>query len=153
MNIIFLDIDGVLTSARVHVAEDTRGMWSVFDRHAVQFLNRIAEEWAAEYVVSSTWRKLVNEQDLKFMLNNAGWRGTFHVNWATPVFNSGRRGEEIEAWMQTYYPDILPENYIILDDDADMLEHHMDRLVRTDPEDGMLFRHYQQIKRLTVEAE
>jgi hypothetical protein len=44
------------------------------------------------------------------------------------------RGHEIDAWLQEH-PDV--ENYVILDDDSDILDHQMSHHVHTNGELGV----------------
>lgn len=90
MKALFLDIDGVLTSARAHVALTSKHskflVWHHFDPVAIGFLNRLHEETEdLKVVLSSTWRRIYEMRDMFMMLSQAGWRGEFHSNWRTPL--------------------------------------------------------------------
>lgn len=134
MRVIFLDIDGVVTSVRTG--------WYNLDIYTVNFLRWLCKKANAKIVISSTWRY------------NHGydfWKPIFedylHEDFKTPDLVEQRssglliaktRGTEIQAWIDKH-PEL--EKYLILDDDKDMLEHQMPNYIQTDSMDGMLSEH------------
>ena len=138
MRIIFLDIDGVLTSARAHCALCPRHLqgliWHNFDPVAIGFLNRLVDQFKdLRFVLSSTWRKIYDQRTMTMMLNQTGWNGEWHQNWKTPEI--GTRGQDIDAWVREH----KPTKFAILDDDPNPKEFLTltDYLVQTDERDGM----------------
>lgn len=129
MKIIFLDIDGVVTSLR--------SGWFNLDIYTVNFLRWLCKEAGAKIVISSTWR------------HNHGkdfWEPIFgehlHNDFKTPSnnreTNGDKRGGEIQMWLDNH-PNT--KKYLILDDDDDMLSSQMDSFIQTDSLDGMLHEH------------
>ena len=126
-SVIFLDIDGVITSARTG--------WMNMDIYAVSFLRMVCQNSGVKIVISSTWRF---NRDRQFFADIFG-EDIIHDHWRTDVdlLNNGThcRGDEIKIWLDLH-PDVT--NYIILDDDADFLPEQMDKLIHTKSLDGML---------------
>jgi hypothetical protein len=148
MNVIFLDIDGVLCTTRQAVAINDRGVMSCLDPVALQFLDRIARDFDVKYVISSTWRMGESYSYFRSLFMAAQARdlamALYYDDWATPVIHEKDRGHEIQNWIDRN----KPENYIILDDDSDMLDHQKEFFVQTSCYDGMLFEHYKKVEEL-----
>jgi hypothetical protein len=75
----------------------------------------------------------------------------WHQNWKTPSLGgpAAKRGDEIEAWLAAQgRPD-----YVILDDDNDMLPEQHHRFVKTDSLDGFLWPAYERADRILKGAE
>lgn len=143
-SILFLDIDGVLLS----------GEWLKKCRNPlciepikVEMLNIICKYSECKVVVSSTWRR---DEQCRERLIKAGFKGVFHADWRTTMedvdpktglFIGLTRGNEIQKWL-----DNNPwKNYVIVDDDRDMLPSQKNRLVLTDFEQGLTSQHVGQI--------
>lgn len=136
---LFLDIDGVLNHDEWFESDGYRknhANWqiSMFDPECVARVNRILEATGARLVVSSSWRSMT---DLKEIFEGVGLPTDFDITphadmiysieeyaYDSPVF---WRGNEIK-----YYLDRHPaDNYVILDDDGDMLPHQMEHFIQT----------------------
>jgi HAD domain in Swiss Army Knife RNA repair proteins len=148
MKIIFLDIDGVMNCQNAYKEgfcqyyEDGDFFYQTFYPKAKELLNKLIDETGAKIVISSTWRN----SGMKFL--NKVWKleemsgeiigitpnlflekddyhytiprgceidyylkkemGFWHINWC-------------EESQQTYMDKSGVENYIIIDDDGDML--------------------------------
>lgn len=139
MNIIFLDIDGVLTSARVHIPSGHGGAWRRFDPIALEFIEKVGHRWPAKIVLSSTWRDFFDYRSITHIFHNSTIPELLHSDWKTKN-RQANRGLEVEAWLSAH-PNV--ENYIILDDNSDFLPHQMKQLIQTHEEEGMLSKHYQ----------
>lgn len=146
MKIIFLDFDGVLNSADhfdrilgvIKKNPDYDPIRQI-DPEAVKRLSRIVEETGAKVVISSTWRYGHTLTELREILGKFGFTG--QIVGATPRHDSRARGLEIDAWLsERVSREKLVECFIILDDDADM-DPHMDRLVQTSWQSGLLDLH------------
>ncbi len=118
MKIIFLDIDGVLNV--YGTGRDEFG--STFHKHFEDNLKSIVDATNAKIVISSTWR-MNGLSEMKRMWEMRDIPG--QVIDITPVMNTDR-GEEISEWLRNNNVD----NYVILDDDSDMLPEQMDHFVR-----------------------
>ena len=119
---VFLDLDGVLTTARTRFVE--------FDPETVSHLNALVRDDVG-FVLSSSWRGLLPLADLTDMLRLAGFRG--EVSDQTPYIRNVERGVEIAAWLKAH-PEV--GDFVILDDDADMGEL-VSHLVQTDSASGL----------------
>jgi hypothetical protein len=158
MKVIFLDFDGVVNSQNWYKRRvDEVGMDDVhsqypfyeIDPEAVKRINFIIEKTGAKVVVSSTWRHGRSVEDLTKILQFAGFNG--EIVDVTPHMGGIKgytvpRGCEIEQWLeQKNFKRInwsiarLREkveksevkNYIILDDDSDMLYNQREHFVQT----------------------
>lgn len=145
--IIFLDIDGVMNSIY-----SQRGLYSDdlietecgdLSKNAVKNLNTLIDETGADLVLSSTWRLFGD--DVFGILNNAGIKGNFIDR--TPKISSAHslRGNEIYAWMKDNAAALGCEyyqyhDYVILDDDSDMLYWQRDNFINVDPYSGFTER-------------
>lgn len=150
--IIFLDVDGVFASKRAHLAT-SGGMvihWNAWDALAVRFMNdNFGPESGWQVVISSTWGKTFNFQAMMDIMGAAGLRLKVHNEWRTPEVGHYQRGEEIKLWLEQNEPDVIKNGaYIIVDDNADMLEEQANNFVQTDTDNGILAAHYLQLKNL-----
>lgn len=150
-NIIFLDIDGVLNHEKFFVerfqqkamlVNETKDQWEVnqFCQKSVDYLNNIITECNAEIVVSSTWRNSRTVENLQKLFDKVGIKGS--VIGKTGSFyhkelkSNLPRGIDIKEWLynQGFYHinwnkekqlEVMEKsninNYLILDDDSDML--------------------------------
>lgn len=135
MKVLFLDIDGVLTS---HAYWRRRPGIIVdrlhdLDREAVARLNTVLDRTGAMVVVSSTWRLHFNRVELQEMLTKSGFTGI--VFSTTTREHMKKRGLQIQAWLDNpRYANKESHRYVerfaIVDDDADMA-HLLPHLVRT----------------------
>ena len=128
MNLIFLDIDGVLNCQLYYSSDsfDKKGEYpyNQIDRERVTWLNTLCEETNAKVVISSTWRSdgLKHCQDV---LSKCG--STFDIISVTPFTNERVRGVEIRKWLHDNCQEVcgVPYydfySYAIIDDDSDML--------------------------------
>jgi len=151
MQIIFLDIDGVLVNA-VSLRSRSPHEHSNADPSCVAALNRIVAETGAGIVVSSSWRIGQELADMREVINlhfgvngnvlgmtprltakkiSAGPRGQLEV--------SAERGDEIDCWLRSAHPWPV-ESFVILDDEDDMgaLKSH---LVQTNFTGGLTMQH------------
>lgn len=147
--VIFLDIDGVLTSSRVSIGTNELagigGAWKQFDPVAVQFLNWFSQKYNYKLVISSSWGKIFNDlKSLKWMLSGGGLRIPLYQahDWRTPdldaYFDLRGRSWEINKFLNEH---IDIEDFIIFDDGMDAGKTFEDKFVLTDPENGLMVRH------------
>lgn len=131
MKIIFLDIDGVLNHEyfykekhdKKHKEDVIPYPYSNIDPKSVEILNILCEETGAKVVISSTWRHSGLEY-CKDVLGFHGFNGD--IIDITPTSPARFRGIEILDWIK-HNEELLGESYynfneyVILDDDSDML--------------------------------
>lgn len=118
--IIFLDIDGVLN---VH-CEERDEFGPIFHKNFEDNLKWIIEKTSAKIVITSTWR-FSGLNSMIEMWKHRGLPG--EVIGITPHIGICKRGEEIQFWMKN--KPIL--NYVIIDDDTDMLPIQKNNFVKT----------------------
>ena len=123
MNIIFLDIDGVL---RTHKSDLNwskelnvplfRGTNRLFSKEAVDNLNEVIFLTKAKIVVTSSWRIKLSLEELKTIFKDRGVIGEVidktSIEYLEKPFPIGHRGLEIRAWLyrNTY------SKYVVIDD-------------------------------------
>jgi hypothetical protein len=148
MKIIFLDIDGVLNSGdnlislNVLKEEDSDQHGQFFDDRCVRYLKWIIQETGAYIVISSSWR-LAGLQAMKQLWEDRKLPG--FVSDITPrsfINKEGERasyycrGEEIAAWLKQNNLNDGNE-WVILDDNSDMLEDQLNNFVQTNTRIGL----------------
>lgn len=133
-----------------------------FDPRAIKRLNRIIEETEAKIVVSSSWRSGETIESLQKLLNSVGVKGeviglTPHL-WCNKPYEDMDgyripRGCEIDWWLDNhgdfqrinwskeeqikYTNKAKVKNYIILDDDSDMLYGQREHFIKTSHDHGL----------------
>ncbi len=151
--LVFLDIDGVFTSSRVHYAHNAKyEMWHRFDPVAVDFMNKIHDRYPVEFVLMSTWKNGLRSDDqmtehwVRAAFGNSGFRGEFASPWKTDpdnfaVHKRWDRGNEVKDYLETFATDVL--DFILFDDNRYRFKEILgkNRLVHTDHENGLLYKH------------
>lgn len=122
MKVIFLDIDGVLNSMygikKRRLLDDGFCFSKDMFEENIECLNTILDACPdVKVVISSSWRRLHSLDEIFDMLRASG----VHIERNQLIDKTenldGFRGREIEAWVQKHNPN----NYIIIDDEGDML--------------------------------
>lgn len=148
--VVFLDIDGVFTSSRVHQSADIykSPMWDKFDPVAVDFMNRLDEQHDIDFVLMSTWKNGLNPHDTTVYhwvlaaFRNAGFRGHFpYPEWKTDPNNDapGNRADHVKTFLSLNCYD----DFLLFDDNDYQFNDKLDkrRFVKTDAENGLLIKH------------
>jgi len=139
MIIIFLDIDGVLNSDTYFRSVNTKVKdWSRFDPHSVKMIKTLLEDFNAKIVISSLWRFAAKIQ-LSKELKKSGLINYLYKDWHTPIIGSPHRGKEIKMWLDSH-PAI--SDFLIIDDDEDVLPEHNSKFIKTTIENGFQEEHY-----------
>lgn len=147
MNIIFLDIDGVLNCEIFYKERGERKMNIEHQQNnictkRVGWLNKLCEETKAKVVISSTWRHSGLDY-CKDVLQKSG--ATFEIIDITPDlrFRGSVRGCEIQLWIETNIEKLDGvkfydyKTYAIIDDDSDMLLRQRNNFFQTDTYSGL----------------
>jgi hypothetical protein len=123
MKIIFLDIDGVLNV----ISQGRDRFGAIFHQHFVNNLKHIIDNTDAKIVISSTWR-MSGLEIMQEMWKERNLPG--EVIGITPTNMSWlhNRGAEIKDWLDKHRN---VNNYVIIDDDDDMLPSQTNNFVRT----------------------
>lgn len=147
MNIVFLDIDGVLNSLnflnfweqKMQAEQTPYRFEDQIDPKGVRHLNDLLSAMSATCVLSSSWRRLVDLPEMMRILRKRGFQ--HDIIGATPDLSHKDRGErplwrgdEIHAWLKDHPRNV--RSFVILDDNKDMIPF-MSRLIQTDPVCGL----------------
>lgn len=138
MNVIFLDIDGVLNNA--DTKEFTPSCRVFVDCCMINNLKKCSELTNAKIVLSSDWRYNYDDPNLNedyLLLVDKLKEFKLDIFDVTPIINNGRhRGTEIKSWLDNHSG---VEHFVIIDDRYDM-DPIKDHLVRTNPNLGLTHR-------------
>lgn len=121
MDVIFLDIDGVLNDEETYKTERGPEGYTGVDEKYIRNLKYLVNNTGAEIVLSSDWRDEWHHNgehgaDMKYLLAKLGKYG-LTIKDKTPGHVKGKgfsgRGREIAEYLNSH-PEV--ENYVILDD-------------------------------------
>ena len=118
--VIFLDIDGVLNV--IGQGHDEFGQ--LFHKHFEDNLRWIIEQTGAKIVISSSWR-VIGLKRIKQMWEQRNLAG--EIIGITSYMEERHRGKEIQQWLNKN----KVHTYVIIDDDADMLDSQLNNFVQT----------------------
>lgn len=143
MKVIFLDIDGVLNSLEWYASDDNPGNLfpetdGELDPACIARLNDICEKTGAKIVISSDWK--IDYEETCFRLKRMGFKGEIigHTPWGWETTGyAAPRGVEIRDWITQNYPNPKDLEYVILDDDDEMLDPQQPHFVQTSYDDGL----------------
>jgi len=107
--IIFLDIDGVLVHSNSQLISQR---FIKFDPKCVAVLNSFCKKHKAKIVMSSTWRILKNQAQLKRLLKKEGVEAKLIGSTDWGVYTD--RGKEIQQWIKN---NDYNGDYVIIDDE------------------------------------
>ena len=166
MNIIFLDIDGVLNSsdfADKHYKETGKGlfMYDFLDPNAVNSMKNFLDNHPdIRIVISSSWRYGNVPKTISFFKENGMKPIADYVIGDTPRTHSGERGKEIKWFLEHVGTDeigdmildndIKIDQYVIVDDeDYGMFDFQKeDHLVKIDNVHGITNNDYYRIEKI-----
>lgn len=134
--IVFLDFDGVITTLKSN--------WTI-DNEKVELVKQICDATGAKIVISSSWRRYTLEQTIEAITTQETVYGhnpfpypEYIVGITSKMFGlkyadektcySLCRGVEIDRWLWEH-EDVI--NYVILDDDSDMLLSQKKHFIKT----------------------
>lgn len=146
MRIIFLDFDGVLNNQLWYVRNNGQRGQDDLDPESIGFLNNLIAATDAKVVVTSTWRLGRTVEELQAILDRNGFKG--EVIDKTKDMREGEnshsilRGNEILCWIKDHPVEIGRgywnyNDYVIFDDDTDMLYWQKDNFIPIDPYVGL----------------
>lgn len=147
MNIIFLDIDGVVCTLRSHFAFDDGFLMLSWDIIACQMIRKLCEKYNCKIVISSTWRR--NESRCKMYLATFALITHLHEDWKTISINKKNsiRGDEINAWLKRHKE---IKNYVIIDDDTDFYKKQKSHLIKTSTDDGFSSKNFMEVEKFLL---
>lgn len=153
---IFLDFDGVIT---------TRQSRYDLDPEKCKLIQKIVDATGAKIIITSSWRKNTLEATIEMLKTVDGHRIPSVVSWindvvgitirayqylakGTDIHLGIPRGVEIKQWIDTHVHSTNGKNfnykevgvdfqYVILDDDSDMLYEHRKHFIKTNTYKGL----------------
>lgn len=142
-NLVFFDVNGEPTFGYVEPDGEKTIDRQVNDFQAMAWLNKICREFHCSIVVTSTWRF---RDDYAECLYRAGLNKNVPVLGRTARTSKfgHERGFEISDWLLANKDQYKIDDFIILDDDADMV-HLSSHLIKTDTYRGLGLYEYQKI--------
>lgn len=139
MNIIFLDIDGVVRT------DNSDKFWSnllntkipisvferKFDKKSISILNEIVYYTNAKVVISSSWKNNFSLNELKDIFKKEGFNGEV-IDVTKCLYN---RGEEIQEYLDTHNIN----KYVVIDDNIKDIRNHINskRIIECDSYIGL----------------
>ncbi len=139
MKVVFLDIDGVLNLTHTSSLaganfSKARNRKNLPLNPNIKAVNSIFEGLEGEnyFVISSTYRFGNTKEGMENLLQQHGFEGVLHEDWATKMLYC-ERGKEVQEWLSRH-SDV--EAWVCLDDNNNFSEN--DRLVLTDTCKGLL---------------
>jgi hypothetical protein len=141
--IVFLDVDGVLNSHQWFESLENAKATDRIERHidpaAVVRLERIFQATGASVVISSAWRHGQLYDILIEGLKRHGFTGPVIGKTIISQCSDCVRGNLIDRWLKDNMANHWSfRQYVILDDDADMLYWQKGNFVKTDSSTGGL---------------
>lgn len=134
MKAIFLDFDGVITIPP---------KW-ILNLDKIKLIKRIVDETDAKIIISSSWRADTVENTISRIFSQTKHNNiiTWFINHLYDVtpgisdeqYKGAGRGGEIQTYLN-HHPEF--DNYVIIDDDSDMLDTQLYHFVQTNFEDGI----------------
>ena len=152
MNLIFLDVDGVLNNW--HSMAD--GIHIIPEK--CKMIERLCKECDAKVVISSTWRIGETLETMQKFFWRVGLSSNYVIGLTPRLVDkdmfpeaTDTRGYEILQWLHENPEGLCCDNYVIIDDDADMTDEQLEnRFVQTDMRTGFCWIHYDEsVKILT----
>lgn len=144
MNIIFLDVDGVLNNIKdaEELYEKTRkpivGFEWPFSKISLNVLKRIVDDTDAQIVVTSSWR--LRKQGREILLSELEKYNLKErvIGW-TPSLKAFDREKEIIAYLKSIEYENL--NFIILDDEVSWYKDLENNVIKTNAYFGLNEEH------------
>ena len=146
--IIFLDFDGVLNCGIYYKQLQktiSTNKYEYYKTHIcperISWFNELCSETNSKVVISSSLRRGKSVEELQNILNYCG--ATFEIIGKTD-YTGYERGTEISKWIRDnikyethkkHYYDFY--NYVIIDDDSDMLLNQKEHFFQTDNYSGL----------------
>lgn len=147
MDIIFLDIDGVLRTTKSDIWWSTKLSQPIpdnlferrFDPNSVSLINQITNLTRAKIVIISNWRNNFKFEELKLHLVKRGITG--NIIGTTPILET--RGIEIQYWLDTN----SVNNYVVVDDNINDIVNHINpnKIVKCESKDGFTQKEFDKV--------
>lgn len=166
MNVIFLDVDGVLNSELwARFVYNRRNNHSkkhnnLLDPQRINKLAKYCKTHDIGLIISSSWRWSTYFETFKSFMNHDELHPIIpYIVGVTPYCESRIRGKEIEACVDCLHNHFdeysylfkyrfTIDKYVIVDDDNDMLESQLDKFVQTSFWTGLTNKNYTKINKI-----
>lgn len=146
--IIFLDVDGVLNCSKTWQGPHEDG-FATLCPDMCDRLKRIVDETNATVVLSSTWRLFPGKGidklrawllEREIVIHSQTKDLSMEIGWGNV---RACRGDEIAMWLDDHASEFPPleREFVILDDDSDMLPSQKPNFVHTSFKDGLTDAH------------
>jgi hypothetical protein len=138
VRIIFLDIDGVLNSMNGLIRRGGQGLIDIYPEHCDVLDWILSHDKEIRIVISSTWRLHYSLKEFQTLF------GMYHrisknIIGCTPRLPEERRGTEIQKWLHDNEDKYDITDFVILDDDSDMLHLKDSHLIQTNGDYGLTY--------------
>lgn len=153
---LFLDIDGVLVTGE-NLKDYLPDGHQIFKTESVGCLNKIVGLTGCDIIISSSWRIGVSLDEFRAIFEARGFMYSDKIIDVTPrLYMAGKerysnvpRGSEIRQWIMNNFADNgngykklgVDYNYLILDDDQDMLYEQRNNFINTSFYHGLMPEH------------
>lgn len=116
MNVIFLDIDGVLNciESKSRMVDENNTSYVGIDKHKILRLKKIVEKTNAKVVLISTWRLHLYKNDRVDKYMRQRFKKYDIEIYSCVDYKEYFRGNGIKKWL-TEHPDV--EGWVVLDDE------------------------------------
>lgn len=147
VKVIYIDVDGVLSCDRAWLCGDE------ISRSAVRLIQRLMDETGAKLVLSTVWGDTLDYEAASMVCEAFGFKqdSLFSPSFQCDGFLSWKiektlklRGEQIQQHIDRLHPHL--DQYLIIDDETDMLPEQHDNFVHVDSVDGFNARNYYRAK-------
>lgn len=133
--VLFLDMDGV-----IHNDASYMKYGQMIDIGGVKIISKLILEQDIGIVFSSTWRLGLDRDVVSDYLKLCGFPpSVLHQDYKTRDLIGEHRGSLIQEWLDAH-PEV--EQYVILDDDDDMLPSQKENFIHVDGMNGFGVRDF-----------
>ena len=138
INLIFIDIEGVLNSRHFNRMA-TYYTWDLFDPRSVKLLNRLIEEFDGKLVLTSNWTKRYELTKIREIFKKNKIEGSLIGS----VINDSTKESAIKTYIDSLSSKLKNVNYIIVDNDSNLDQSDLiNKIVKTNPEWGFTVIEY-----------
>ncbi len=152
MNVVFLDIDGVMIHNNYRVRSNKHS-FEEFCPMAVKYLMEILYKTNSKIVISSSLRVVYDDLNMLREELFSHYQLDQFVVGVTPFLGNVDRGDEIQAYIDSIKNTELKVDKFIIIDDSDSMAHLKDRLVQCKNYAGLSEEHIAEALELMIEGE
>ena len=138
LNIIFLDIDGVLIkfASPKKVDHSEFEELKYWDKEALQLVNKLIKSSGAKVVITSSYRNHKTKKQIVDMMQLAGFN--YNIYDVIPSIKYLGRGGNINKWLKEHNV----SNFVIIDDQYHNIEEYFPKnFVKVETNEGLTLAH------------